>query len=252
MAIAAVPQTPNGGLAELRQSFARISEVLPIPNLIDIQTRSFQWFMDEGLKELFAEISPITDFTGKNLELHFLDYSFGPPKYTEWECRERDMTYSVPLRVRTRLVAKETGEIKEQEIFMGDFPKMTDIGTFIINGAERVVVSQLVRSPGVYFTLESDPTTGRPLCYGKLIPNRGAWLEFETSNRDVMSVKVDRKRKIPITTLLRAIDEPDLLPKHPSKGGIGEMQERINNARTEREAEKLRQQMLQLLGTNDR
>src|SRR5215210_3293934 len=204
MAIAAVPQSTNGVLAK-RESFARISEVLPIPNLIDIQTRSFQWFMDEGLKELFAEISPITDFTGKNLELHFLDYSFGPPKYTEWECRERDMTYSVPLRVRTRLVAKETGEIKEQEIFMGDFPKMTDIGTFIINGAERVVVSQLVRSPGVYFTLETDATTGRQLCYAKLIPNRGAWLEFETSNRDVMSVKVDRKRKIPVTTLLRAI-----------------------------------------------
>ena len=204
MAIAAAPQTTNGALAT-RESFARISEVLPIPNLIDVQTRSFQWFMDEGLKELFAEISPITDFTGKNLELHFLDYAFGPPKYSEWECRERDMTYSVPLRVRTRLVAKETGEIKEQEIFMGDFPKMTDTGTFIINGAERVVVSQLVRSPGVYFTLETDPTTGRQLCYAKLIPNRGAWLEFETSNRDVMSVKVDRKRKIPVTTLLRAI-----------------------------------------------
>src|SRR5438045_9362593 len=109
MAIAAVPQTPTGNLAALRQSFARISEVLPIPNLIDIQTRSFQWFMDEGLKELFAEISPITDFTGKNLELHFLDYSFGTPKYSEWECRERDMTYSVPLRVRTRLLANETG-----------------------------------------------------------------------------------------------------------------------------------------------
>ncbi|HEY3081431.1 MAG TPA: DNA-directed RNA polymerase subunit beta [Chloroflexota bacterium] len=205
MAIATVPTSENGQIAERRQSFARISEVLPIPNLIDVQLRSFQWFMEEGLKELFAEISPITDFTGKNLELHFLDYSFGPPKYSEGECRERDMTYSVPLRVRTRLVAKETGEIKEQEIFMGDFPKMTDIGTFIINGAERVVVSQLVRSPGVYFTLESDPTTGRQLCYGKLIPNRGAWLEFETSNKDVMSVKVDRKRKIPVTTLLRAI-----------------------------------------------
>lgn len=123
MAIAAVPASVSGDLAELRQSFARISEVLPIPNLIDIQTRSFQWFMDEGLKELFAEISPITDFTGKNLELHFLDYTFGPPKYTEWECRERDMTYSVPLRVRTRLVAKETGEIKEQEIFMGTSPR---------------------------------------------------------------------------------------------------------------------------------
>jgi DNA-directed RNA polymerase subunit beta len=205
MAIATVPTAETGPAAERRRSFARISEVLPIPNLIDVQVRSFGWFLEEGLKELFAEISPITDFTGKNLELHFLDYAFGPPKYSEAECRERDMTYAVPLRVRTRLVAKETGEIKEQEIFMGDFPKMTDIGTFIINGAERVVVSQLVRSPGVYFTLEADPTTGRRLCYAKLIPNRGAWLEFETSNKDVMSVKVDRKRKIPVTTLLRAI-----------------------------------------------
>src|SRR5215510_453201 len=205
MAIATVPASESGQIAERRRSFARISEVLPIPNLIDVQLRSFDWFLEEGLKELFAEISPITDFTGKNLELHFLDYAFGPPKYSEAECRERDMTYAVQLRVRTRLVAKETGEIKEQEIFMGDFPKMTDTGTFIINGAERVVVPQLVRSPGVYFTLEADPTTGRRLCYAKLIPNRGAWLEFETSNKDVMSVKVDRKRKIPVTTLLRAI-----------------------------------------------
>src|SRR3954471_13572866 len=212
MAIAAVPQSTSGVLAK-RESFARISEVLPIPNLIDVQTRSFRWFMEEGLKELFAEISPITDFTGKNLELHFLDYTFGSPKYSERECRERDMTYSVPLRVRTRLVAKETGEIKEQEIFMGDFPKMTGTGTFIINGAERVVVSQLVRSPGVYFTLETDPTTGRRLCYGKLIPNRGAWLEFETSNKDVMSVKVDRKRKIPVRTLLRGIGEEEGVPE---------------------------------------
>ncbi len=205
MAIATIPTSTSGNIVAQRQSFARINDVLPIPNLIGVQTRSFEWFLEEGLRELFAEISPITDFTGKNLELHFMDHTFGPPKHSEWECRERDMTYSVPLRVRTRLVAKETGEIKEQEIFMGDFPKMTDVGTFIINGAERVVVSQLVRSPGVYFTHESDATTGRPLCYAKLIPNRGAWLEFETSNRDVLSVKVDRKRKIPVTTLLRAI-----------------------------------------------
>ncbi|TAK22929.1 MAG: DNA-directed RNA polymerase subunit beta [Chloroflexota bacterium] len=192
-------------MATPRQSFARISEVLPIPNLIDIQLQSFQWFVDEGLRELLTEISPITDFTGKNLELHFEDYTFGTPKFSELECRERDITYSMPLRVRTRLIAKETGEIKEMEIFMGDFPRMTEKGTFIINGAERVVVSQLVRSPGVYFTHETDATTGRQLCYAKLIPNRGAWLEFETSNKDVISVKVDRKRKIPVTTLLRAI-----------------------------------------------
>ncbi len=207
MAIAAVNQAlargvePNGN----RKNYARINEVLAMPNLIRVQIDSFQWFLEEGLKELFAEISPITDFTGKNLELQLLDYTFGTPKYDEFECRERDMTYAAPLRVRTRLIAKETGEIKEQEIFMGDFPMMTETGTFVINGAERVVVSQLVRSPGVYFTLEEDPTTGRDLCFAKLIPNRGAWLEFETSNKDILSVKVDRKRKIPITTLLRAV-----------------------------------------------
>jgi DNA-directed RNA polymerase subunit beta len=207
MAIAAVNQAlahgvePNGN----RKNYARISEVLAMPNLIRVQIDSFRWFLEEGLKELFAEVSPITDFTGKNLELQLLDYAFGTPKYDEFECRERDMTFAAPLRVRTRLIAKETGEIKEQEIFMGDFPMMTETGTFVINGAERVVVSQLVRSPGVYFTLEEDPTTGRDLCFAKLIPNRGAWLEFETSNKDILSVKVDRKRKIPVTTLLRAI-----------------------------------------------
>ena len=147
------------------------------------------------------------------MELRFGDYSFGEPKYSELECRERDMTFSAPLRVNVQLVVRETGEVKEQELFMGDFPLMTPNGTFVINGAERVVVSQLVRSPGVYFTLETDPTTGRALCYGKLIPNRGAWLEFETSNKNVMSVKVDRKRKIPITTLLRAIDEEEGVPE---------------------------------------
>ncbi len=207
MAIAAVNQAlahgvePNGN----RKNYARIDEVLAIPNLIRVQIDSFRWFLEEGLKELFAEITPITDFTGKNLELQLLDYSFGSPKYDEFECRERDMTFAAPLRVKTRLIAKETGEIKEQEIFMGDFPMMTETGTFVINGAERVVVSQLVRSPGVYFTIEEDPTTGRELCFAKLIPNRGAWLEFETSNKDILSVKVDRKRKIPVTTLLRAI-----------------------------------------------
>ncbi|MCL4459814.1 MAG: DNA-directed RNA polymerase subunit beta [Chloroflexi bacterium] len=191
--------------SDRRRSFARISEVLPIPNLIRVQTDSYNWFIQEGLKELFAAISPIEDFTRKSLILEFRDYTLGIPKYTERECRERGITYAAPLRVKAVLTLKETGEIKEQEIFMGDFPLMTQNGTFIINGAERVVVSQLVRSPGVYFTLEEDPTTGRSLCYAKLIPNRGAWLEFETSNKDVLSVKVDRKRKIPVTTILRAI-----------------------------------------------
>src|SRR6266581_4913473 len=234
------------------KSYSRIPDVIPLPALVQIQVDSYKIFIEEGLRELLAEISPIQDFTGNRLEMRFSDYRFDEPKYSQEECRERDATYAAPLRVNVQLLVKETGEIKEQEIFMGDFPLMTAMGTFIINGAERVVVSQLVRSPGVYLTLESDNTSGRQLCYAKLIPNRGAWLEFETSNKDVISVKVDRKRKIPITTLLRAIDEPELLPKHPSKGGIAEMQERINNARTEREAEKLRQQMLQLLGTNDR
>ncbi len=204
-----------------RHSFARINEVAPIPNLIKVQRDSFEWFLREGLKELFAEISPIQDFTGRNMDLELAvpgpdgepGYSFGSAKMSEDECREHDVTFSAPLKVRMRLKIKSgenAGEIKEQDIFMGDFPLMTDQGTFIINGAERVVVSQLVRSPGVYFTTEEDPTSGRDLCMGKLIPSRGAWLEFETSSRDVMSVKVDRKRKIPVTTLLRAL--PRVVP----------------------------------------
>ncbi len=198
-------QSPQVSLGQLRRNYAQIGEVLPMPNLIQVQLESFRWFLKEGLKELFEEISPISDFAGKNLDLFLLDYAFADPKYDVDECRTRELTYAAPMRVRARLVSKETGEIKEQEIFMGDFPLMTDIGTFIINGAERVVVSQLVRSPGVYLTLQEDATTGRRLCFAKLIPNRGAWLEFETSNKDILSVKVDRKRKIPITTFLRAI-----------------------------------------------
>jgi DNA-directed RNA polymerase subunit beta len=195
-----------------RLSFARFDEVLPLPRLIQMQLDSFQWFQREGIKELFEEISPITDFAGKmSLEFIVPDEPFGKPKYSEADCRLRDMTYSAPLTVKARLVKKVTaegeplGEITEQEVFMGDFPLMTEQGTFIINGAERVVVSQLVRSPGVYFTVEEDASTGRALWGAKLIPNRGAWLEFETSTRDVLTVKVDRKRKIPVTTLLRAV-----------------------------------------------
>jgi DNA-directed RNA polymerase subunit beta len=193
-------------LPKLEKSYARIPQVLEMPNLIKVQLDSYDWFCREGLRELFDEISPIQDFTGSKMELRFGEYSFGEPKYSEAECHDRDATYSVPLRVKVELVIKETGEVKEQELFMGDFPLMTPQGTFIINGAERVVVSQLVRSPGVYFTQETDATTGRQLAYAKVIPNRGAWLEFETSNRDVISVKVDRKRKIPVTTFLRAVD----------------------------------------------
>jgi DNA-directed RNA polymerase subunit beta len=191
----------------LVKSYSRIPEVIEVPNLIRVQLDSYRWFRQEGLRELLDELSPIQDFTGSRLEMHFGQHQFGQPKYCEAECRERDMTYAAPLRVNVQLKVKESGEVKEQEIFMGDFPLMTDQGTFIINGAERVVVSQLVRSPGAYFTLERDATSGRDLCYAKLIPNRGAWLEFETSNKNVVSVKVDRKRKIPITTLMRAIDD---------------------------------------------
>ncbi|HXF52354.1 MAG TPA: DNA-directed RNA polymerase subunit beta, partial [Dehalococcoidia bacterium] len=196
----------------VKKSYGKLPEVLDIPNLIDIQLRSFEWFKNEGLRELFDEISPIQDFTGSRMELRFKEYSFGEPKYSQAECRERDMTYAAPLKVKVELLIKETGEVKEQELFMGDFPLMTEHGTFIINGAERVVVSQLVRSPGVYLTLQTDPTSGRQLCFAKLIPSRGAWLEFETSNKDVIAVKVDRKRKIPITTLLRAVDEEEGVP----------------------------------------
>jgi DNA-directed RNA polymerase subunit beta len=199
---------------ESKKSYAKIAHVLDIPHLIRIQVDSFEWFKAEGLRELLDEISPIEDFTGTRMKLRFRDYSFGDPKHSESECRERDMTFSAPLKVWVELEVKETGEVKEQELFMGDFPLMTPNGTFVINGAERVVVSQLVRSPGVYFTLETDPTTGRKLCFGKLIPNRGAWLEFETSNKNILWVKVDRKRKIAVTTLLRAIDEEEGVPEN--------------------------------------
>ena len=190
-----------------RQWFGRSRELLRMPHLIEVQLRSFEWFRREGLRELFAEISPIADFTGKNLELELAVGAepFGAPKWGQDECRDRDMTYAAPLYCEARLLNKQTQEIKESRIFMGDFPVMTAHGTFIVNGAERVVVSQLVRSPGVYFTAEEDPATGRRLFAAKLIPNRGAWLEFETSAKDLLTVKVDRKRKLPVTTLLRAL-----------------------------------------------
>jgi DNA-directed RNA polymerase subunit beta len=192
-----------------RKNYARIPDILELPKLIEVQLESFKAFRDEGLMELLQEISPIVSFN-KNLELHFLGYRFDEPKYDEKECRERDITFATPLWVKVRLVNKETGEIQEQEVFMGDFPLMTKNGTFVINGAERVVVSQLIRSPGVYFTVEEDRATGRELAFAKLIPNRGAWLEFETSKRDLISVKVDRKRKLPVTILLRAMQIVEL------------------------------------------
>ena len=221
-----------------RKSYARIPDVLALPDLIEIQLDSYRWFQHEGLRELFDEISPIQSFNG-NFELHFpglneelnkrfdMGYRFEEPKYDQQECLDRDMTYAAPLYVRVALWNKERDEWSTQDVFMGDFPLMTEHGTFIINGAERVVVSQLIRSPGVYFTVEEDRITGRELCMAKLIPNRGAWLEFETSKRDVLSVKVDRKRKLPVTILLRAAgissDEQlldlfktsDTMPDHP-------------------------------------
>ena len=186
-----------------RRSYARISEVLELPNLIEIQTASYQWFLDEGLKEMFQDISPIEDFTG-NLSLEFIDYSLGEPKYVVEESKERDVNYAAPLRVKVRLLNKETGEVKEQDVFMGDFPLMTDTGTFIINGAERVIVSQLVRSPSVYYSGKIDKN-GKKGYTATVIPNRGAWLEYETDAKDVVYVRIDRTRKLPVTVLLRSL-----------------------------------------------
>ncbi|MDO5603283.1 MAG: DNA-directed RNA polymerase subunit beta, partial [Oscillospiraceae bacterium] len=181
-----------------------IDEVLKMPNLIEVQKNSYEWFLNEGLKEVFRDISTIEDYTG-NLVLEFIDYRLDPtPKYTVKECKERDVTYSAPLRVRARLLNKETGEVKEQEIYMGEFPLMTDSGTFIINGAERVIVSQLVRSPGCYFSHTYDKT-GKKLFAATLIPNRGAWLEYETDSSDVFYVRIDKNRKIPVTVFIRAL-----------------------------------------------
>ncbi|HEY6043117.1 MAG TPA: DNA-directed RNA polymerase subunit beta, partial [Anaerolineae bacterium] len=207
--------SPFEGLRPNQKSYAQIPDVHNIPTLIKVQLESFEWFKDEGLRELFEEVSPIESFN-KQFALYFpgdseiarerkLKFRFEEPKYSESECRERDMTYARPLHVEVALKNNETGEIIVQEVYMGDFPEMTQHGTFVINGAERVVVSQLIRSPGVYFSADEDRASGRPLTFAKLIPNRGAWLEFETGKRDTLSVKVDRKRKLPVTLLLRAV-----------------------------------------------
>jgi DNA-directed RNA polymerase subunit beta len=213
-----VETPPDPGPKRKRYSFAEIADVLEIPNLIELQKASFDWFKTEGLAEAFASISPIKDFTG-NLILEFGEHSLGEPKYTIEECRERDMTYSAPLRVRVRLITAESGEIKgipDQEIFMGDFPLMTDKGTFMINGAERVIVSQLVRSPGVYYSQDSD-TNARPTWNATIIPNRGAWIEFETDNgtkndatEGTIGVRIDKNRKIYVSTFIRALARPEL------------------------------------------
>ena len=203
-----------------RYSYARINEVLPMPHLIDIQRKSYEWFMREGLCEIFHDISPIKDFTG-NLELSFEGFTLGEPKYTVEECKERDASYSAPLNVNVRLLYKDTGEIKESKVFMGDFPLMTETGTFVINGAERVIVSQLVRSPGVYYAVTMDPS-GKKMYGTTVIPNRGAWIEYETDLNDVIYARVDRTRKLPATVLLRAVgltqneDILALFNNHPS------------------------------------
>ncbi len=194
---------PVANVVRKRRNYARIKEVLEMPNLIEVQRHSYQWFLDKGLKEVFDDISPIQDFTG-NLVLEFTGYSLGEPKYDVDECQERDVTYAAPLRVNVRLINKETGELKEQEVFMGDFPLMTEKGTFIINGAKRVIVSQLVRSPGVYYHISTDPS-GAKLYGATIIPNRGAWLEFESDANENVYVRVDRMRKIPVTVLIRAL-----------------------------------------------
>ena len=188
-----------------RMSYSKINEVLEMPNLIEVQKNSYQWFLDEGLREVLRDVSPITDYTG-NLVMEFIDYSLDLDniKYSIEECKERDATYSAPLKVKVRLINKETGEVKEQEIFMGDFPLMTETGTFVINGAERVIVSQLVRSPGIYYSMDRDKT-GKKLYANTVIPNRGAWLEYETDSNNVVYVRIDRTRKLPITVLLRAL-----------------------------------------------
>jgi DNA-directed RNA polymerase subunit beta len=197
------PKPVKLGKAE-RMTFSKIDEVLDMPNLIEVQKDSYEWFLSQGLREVFHDVSPITDHAG-NLSLEFYDYHFDKnSKYSVEECKERDATYSVALRVNVRLVNRETGEIKEQELFMGDFPLMTDSGTFIINGAERVIVSQLVRSPGAYYSYKFD-RAGKKLYAATVIPNRGAWLEYETDSNDIFSVKVDKTRKMPITVLIRSL-----------------------------------------------
>ena len=199
-----------------RFSFGKLREVLALPDLIAVQRESFQWFLEQGIAEVLRDISPIEDFTGQ-LKLELADHVFDPPKHSEDECRERDMTFARPLFVTARFMNAGTGEIKEQTVFMGDFPMMTARGTFIINGTERIVVSQLVRSPGVYFDINPDKTSPeKDIVSAKMIPGRGAWLEFEVDKKGVVYVRIDRKRKQPVTILLKAL-------------GLGETEEELLN-----------------------
>lgn len=186
-----------------RIDYSKISGTLPLPNLVEIQTESFKWFITQGIKEVLEDVFPIANYS-ETLQIEYVDCRFDQPKYDYLECKERDMTYSAPLRVTLRLRFKETGEIKESEVFMGDFPLMTKSGTFIINGAERVIVSQLVRSPGAYMSKTMDKS-GKYLYEGDLIPTRGTWLQFESDQKDVLSVRIDRQRKMYATILLKAL-----------------------------------------------
>ncbi len=222
----------------LRKNFARHEEVMPMPNLLEIQKKSYQEFLDTGLREVFNDVGAITDYQG-NLELTFIDYKMDEaPKYDVEECKARDATYAAPLKVKVRLRNKETEEIKEQEIFMGDFPLMTHSGTFVINGAERVVVSQIVRSPGVYYGKETDIKTDLPILTSTVIPYRGAWLEYETDANEVFWVRIDKNRKLPITCLIRALglktdqeildqfgDDPRIV-SHPGEGPLQDLRGR--------------------------
>ena len=199
-------KTKQLGKNVVRQSFAKIDEILDMPDLLEIQKKSYQWLLDKGLSEVLADVSPIVDYSG-NLVIEFVGYSIdAEPKYPVEECKERDTNYAAPLRVTVRLTNKSTGEVKQQDIFMGEFPLMTDSGTFVINGAERVVVSQLVRSPGMYYDTAIDKT-GKPVYTAQVIPYRGAWLEYETDANDVFYVRIDKNRKIPVTILIRALEE---------------------------------------------
>ena len=189
-----------------RQGFSRLEHVLDLPNLIDIQKASFDWFLEEGLRETIDDISPIEDYTG-TLAVEFGDYEFGQPQFSIKECREKDLTYQVPLSMTVRFVNKDTGEIREQRVFMGDFPMMTPWGTFVINGTERVIVTQLVRSPGAYLMEPKDAT--KQVFMANLMPSRGSWLEVEIDKKGIVYARIDRKRKLPITTLLRALPAED-------------------------------------------
>ena len=187
-----------------RMSFGKINEALEMPNLIEVQKNSYKWFLEEGLKEVFRDVAAVTDYNG-NLVLNFVDYHLDDtPKYSVEECKERDATYAAPLRVKATLWNKETGDVKENEVFMGDFPLMTESGTFVINGAERVIVSQIVRSPGIYYDSAMDKS-GKRIYTSTVIPYRGAWLEYETDANDIFYVRIDKNRKIPVTILIRAL-----------------------------------------------